>query len=1336
MNRITRTLAYEDAQQEQKIISQDEIAAIMEPVVILGDPGLGKSVLTQMLGEEPGMKYYRAGTFVRAAKPESLIAEGECIIIDGLDEIASTALGGGVEAVLKQLSAMGNPRFILSCREADWRGAADRVKIEDDYTAAPTLLHLQPFQRDDARAFLTDEFPTIDAVLVLDHLAKCGLEDIYKNPLTLRLLGEVAQESGELPNNRAELLNSACHVMLKEENPRHLNSTHVQRRDKDLLLAAGAICATQLLCDRIGIFNGAYAETMRGFVHVGEIAKLPFGEAVSDTLKNRLFQAEGEGRFTHIHRLIAEYLGAKWLAQCFDEGLSERRIFSLFQQGEGVPTSLRGLHAWTGHFSDALASRCIAADPYAVLRYGDADTLSVDQARALLIALEKLSEEDPYFRTEDWGQHPASGLMRVELKKEILSIISAPRRHTQLTMLLIEAMVGTKLAKEIASALDIMMFDQDRYFGERMSAFDAMRAADIVEDWEPVIHRLLAMGDADSARLAFNVLEDIGTHMVSIQTSVETVLAHIGLTVSQITNLRVSRISVAHLREGLFGELDTTQLRTLIDNIAAYARPLMRGADYSAKTSVADLVRRLAAQVLETDPAISPQQIWTWIGWIPGDEGNSDSMKKRLTEAFRKEPALRIGLIEHVLLTPCETNTWMAAHRLGDIHLGLYPTNEDLVGVLKALHARSTDHCAMNADMWRDIVRLGQSREGIADIVYDAAIETANGDPELLAALAEMTEVVVPQREIERAERKALAVAERQAINQSHRDAHTEGSHEVAAGNFHYLVHAAKCYLGRFMEFDHSAAPEARLREFLGDALAEQALAGFIAVLDRTDLPSATEIAEIRCEGKSWVAEEPMICGIAEMVRRGDPIDTIDREILAAVLMAWQRATVSNSEDHLNIGPALETVLFTSETETEEHFRASIEPQLDCRKVHPDELYRLTHDTRWAALAGRLAVDWLRAYPALPAYTQDDLMTCALENASLDTLRALVADGRATVHPDYETMLLWLSADYVVEFDKSRAMLEEAAADDPEFFWSIRNQAGTERRNLSSRLSIPQLVFIVEAFGLHWPKVERPSGVTSGDTNPWNATEFIERAIYAIANNPSPEATEALQSFINGPASSYVEKTRNALTLQRKVRRDNEYVAPTIEQFQAVMANALPESIDDMRAYFSDRIETVRERMQGSNTDMWEAYWEGARPKRENYCRNRLIEHISGQLPPSIRFEPEMHMPAQRRADIAAIRNSIGLPVEIKGQWHKDVWSASVDQLDANYTRDWHAKGRGVYIVIWFGSVTGKQIPKHPEGLDRPDTPQALQRMLVDRIPEARRSQIDVFVIDVTRGRY
>ena len=299
--------------------------------------------------------------------------------------------------------------------------------------------------------------------------------------------------------------------------------------------------------------------------------------------------------------------------------------------------------------------------------------------------------------------------------------------------------------------------------------------------------------------------------------------------------------------------------------------------------------------------------------------------------------------------------------------------------------------------------------------------------------------------------------------------------------------------------------------------------------------------------------------------------------------------------------------------------------------------------------------------------------------------------------------------------------------------WRIRDRLEEQHQVVMSHLSLPQLVFIVEAFAPHWPSVARPPRAVWGNRHPWAATVFIDRTIHEIASRPSPDATEALQRLIDGPALTYAPVARHALALQRKARRDFEYAAPDIADLQAVMADGLPETIDDMRAYLADRIETVQARIHHGNTDMWAVYWVDDQPRHEPFCRDRLVEQLSHELPRAIRIEPEGHMPGQRKADFVAMRNAIGLPVEIKGQWHREVWDAASDQLDAYYAREWRAQGRGVYIVLWFGNVPGKNLPGHPEGFDRPETPQALREMLIHRLPEARRLQIDVFVIDVTR---
>ena len=1330
--RIERTLTRERQDGGQSVFRQEGILSFRKPIVILGDPGLGKTVLTQWLGEQPGMKYVRAGTFVRAARPANSAAGIERIVVDGLDEIASAAPGGAVDAVLKQLSAIGNPPFVLSCRTADWLGAADRVKIEDDYGAAPVLLHLRPFTEDDARAFLSEEYPEIDSIGLLAHLARCGIESLYENPLTLRMFGEVARDDGPLPETRAQLFDRACRVMLREPNPHHHQDSHARRSEEELLLGAGAVCAAQLLCGRIGIFDGPHMETPEGYLNVVDVAEFPSARAANDALKVRLFQSEVENRFTHVHRVIAEYLGARWLARSFEGGVSEKRIFALFRRGEGIPTSLRGLHAWIAHFNEALARRCIAADPYAVLRYGDAETLSLDQARALLGALKRLSEYDPYFRAEDWGRHPVSGLLRTDLKDDVCAIIEPPRRHIQLTNLLLEAMAGTALAGALGETLDAIMFDGRRYVGERSAAAEALYAAGIRSDWEAVIRRLLGMNDPDSARLAFETLRRLGLFGVPDRTAIDTVLAYFGLP----SNLKPQEHR--YLPDDLFGDIDAQRLASWLDSLVETARPLMQEADFEAKWYVTRLVRRIAATVLEADPSVRPERIWNWIEWLDRHRAHDDDANKRLVAVFRDNGDLRAALLEYVLLTPCAKNTRMAGHLLFDTGLELHPTPEDVAGVLRALGARTGDG-SIDRETWRDLLLHGRTADGLPAAVRTTAVEVADGDVELLSILEEISESSAAEWEARRAEREAKKKAQREAVCRVHRHRLAERAEDVAAGDVHLLELPACIYLDRSValdahfHFEAEAAPEERLRAFLSDELAERVMSGFVAVLARDDLPSACKIVEVHCKNEYCVAEAPMICGVMEMVRRELALDRVERDTLAAAYMAWQRGPESDSSKPNSVASEMKTVLFRSDSDWEDFFRTSIEPQLDRNRNYPSDLTRLAYEPCFSGLAGHLSMEWLRRYPALNLHVQTELLACALMNAPRKEVRELVVDLRDRAHPDQATRLLWLSADYVVDLENRRSELAVAAAKHPELIWILRDRIVSGNGQRFDRLSIDQLEFIVESFGDHWSNVPRPTGVTTGDCNPSDASEFIRDITYAIASRPEPEATVVLQGLIAEHAPTYADMMKHALAIQLKGRRDRDYSAPTVGELRSAVTDGLPDSIDQMRAFFADRIEDLQKRIRGSNTDMWEAFWDGDRPRGENFCRNRTIEHISGHLPPSIRFEPERHMPRQKRADIAAIRNAIGLPVEIKGQWHRDVWNAACDQLDANYARDWQAEGRGAYIVLWFGDIAGKRLPRHPDGLKPPDTPKALGGMLVDRLPEERRFWIDVFVLDVTR---
>ncbi|HEV2188047.1 MAG TPA: hypothetical protein VGR70_12615, partial [Stellaceae bacterium] len=94
--------------------------------------------------------------------------------------------------------------------------------------------------------------------------------------------------------------------------------------------------------------------------------------------------------------------------------------------------------------------------------------------------------------------------------------------------------------------------------------------------------------------------------------------------------------------------------------------------------------------------------------------------------------------------------------------------------------------------------------------------------------------------------------------------------------------------------------------------------------------------------------------------------------------------------------------------------------------------------------------------------------------------------------------------------------------------------------------------------------------------------------------------------------------------------------------------------------------------------------------------------------------------------------NGMGLPVEIKGQWHREVWNAPSEQLIDLYTKDYRANGRGIYLVFWCGPVVGKNLRSHPDGISRPRTPEEMRQILLNRLDPSERFRVNVVMLDIS----
>ena len=85
--------------------------------------------------------------------------------------------------------------------------------------------------------------------------------------------------------------------------------------------------------------------------------------------------------------------------------------------------------------------------------------------------------------------------------------------------------------------------------------------------------------------------------------------------------------------------------------------------------------------------------------------------------------------------------------------------------------------------------------------------------------------------------------------------------------------------------------------------------------------------------------------------------------------------------------------------------------------------------------------------------------------------------------------------------------------------------------------------------------------------------------------------------------------------------------------------------------------------------------------------------------------------------------------VEVKGQWHAELFSAASDQLYNRYSCHPDADDQGIYLVLWFGPDVSVAGQKRNDIKSASDLQTAIEATLTDDL----KTRIDVFVLDLSR---
>lgn len=1330
---LARRLTSSDPAAETEQIDETALLQTRGGVIVLGEPGMGKSELMRELGRRSGTRPVSAIRFVNHRHSEQLVTPGAPLLIDALDEAMARREGDAIDAVLAQLEAAGCPDFVLSCRSREWqaRGVSNLAEV---YGQEPRVLSIEPFDRTEAKAFLAAHHGSVDAAKVLRHLDAHGLHDLYGNPLTLGLMGRVAETDQELPQSRAALFERVCELLWPEHDDDRQDGGLAQLTQPEALSAAGAICASLIFAGAETASDAGAAQVNHGDVRVAEIERLPGAAQARAVFSSKLFQSVGISRAKPLHRVIAEFLGARWLAEQAKTPRSGRRLLQQFHGSGSVPASLRGLHAWLAYHAPTLAEQVIAADPYGVLRYGETAALTTRQAECLFAALEALAADDPYFRSGDWDAKTAAGLMIPELADRIGAAIRSQDSNPHLRSLFVETLEGDKLAGALAVDLEGILLSRHRFFREREAAAKALVPHRSLDWWREAIETLRLEGGEDAPRLMRGLFRAID-HAVPDALVVETIFAEAGFLSSPLPRPSTPRSHTVRSYSGLAAYLEGDRLAAVLDLLADYAA-MVFGNDWQSANEIADLASRLIVKAID-QAVVTPAdgaRLWRWLGIFEHAQRYHRSPKEELEARLRDNTDLRRAAQAHGLYAERRRDTiWGAQMDLGHRSVSLSIHSGDALHFLEAMTGRDRRDETLRAE-WKDLVLIASGRDGVP-AVREASAGFIGNDPELTQFLDRQESPRRPSWEIRNEREEAKRARKERVERETGRRHYAKYREALRAGDLQLIRDPAQEYLGFFPKQPATKDGIERLRDWLGDDLVGDALVGFAAALHRDDLPTIEEIGESFAKGSTYYFSFVIVAALTEWHKTRD-LAELPADVLTKGLLLLEHSSGWGSDVDLDpLQAALEALVLPDDEARIAFARAMSEPALRARCEHVSGIYRLGHGDGWLDVGAKLAAEWLVAFPDLPATVEPDLIDCVLHAGARETLADLARAKATTVFRDHDHMLLWLAVDVVVRFDEVKDLVAGIGRKVPDFLWFLRNRVYHERRGSSAAISPAQMGWVVAEFRTVWPYVS----LMGGNSTSYNATEFLRGLIDRLANDSSPEAADAMAALRMAPDDTYSDYIRHMAAEQRQKRAEAQFSPLLPERLGAVLADGPPSNADDLKALVIEELTIAQNVLIGDDLDQIRDFWSDTGiPYDENRCRDRLAAIIGpGLARYGVQRITEADMPASKRADLAFAKDALQLPLEVKGQWHEDVWDAATGQLDAQYLIDWRSDERGMYCVLWFGDVpsaTGRRLKPPPDG-PAPTTAAAMRDMLIARIPEARRPLIDVVVIDLEAGR-
>ena len=1321
---------------DDKEFNESELLSVENKVIIiLAEPGAGKSCLLDSLSEQLGIRKSVANIFIHS-NPQQCSS----LTIDGFDELVKI----DSSTVVKALVMANQPsveRIILSSRSSEWyEGYTQHCR--DIFGEEPLLVYLKQFNEQEQKSLFLYHYPGQNVEKFLEDAASIELSPLLSNPLFLKLFSKSYVENNQCFENRHSAFKLAIEGLAKENNRGYSYDRNILPASKKIELVEDVF--TKLMLSGSEGVSLSDSASNRFYPH---IVTLNSDKNINQILSTQFFlPSDGIEQHRPVHRIVAEYCAGNYLAKrltSIDNPLSLLKILSIIAPNNIVRDELRGLFAWMTVLSEnqRIQDELIDLDPYAILSNGDPALLLPCSKKKLLSKLKVLNQEDPYFRRSDrWRSFSISGFFTDELIDELKSLLSPDNSDGDLQGLLLELLIDSPIVSKLTNELKSIVCNisvESRYeYNRRLAGKCLAKIKD--SNYREIWEYLIEARDNTSLAIVADMMTKSNTEFeIDDYIKFLRICSELYPTDYRIERVIGERFFIKRFIQKLSFALVIPLLNELSANLSCSCQ---RKYNCQCRVGISKIISMLLDRYFElVQEPWDPEKIWEWTKNLYFQ--NAVTKKESLSiKILSENDELRQNIIRIAFKNTFDDKSIHETrfYIFEQGHSGLNFQSQDYKYIIDL--AFDTD----NVELWSNFMAKHNfyGHKGANLLRQHMRMQALEKNAFLRVWYRNnIADKKSYKRNIYRDSRKKR-YRER---NKKQRNIRYKNIQYIQ--NNRPLIESGKHFdcLLKFSEII-LLEPNKIIEEFGDEKLVRNALYNCLDYI-QPNIPSLSKLAELQCQSKSLNLEFILYAACLEILKRDGALNSVSAEILTALRTNLSTYWLGvNSDDRDRLKQEVDRCLFSNPADAENFLRKYIEPQLACMECKSAQVNWLADDETFKFLQTTLPLEWLEGFPDMNFSAQKELLKLAIQFGDREKLKEIVqqyCEKLLNINPNLEEEDIkskrnfWFAHAFYLLNENYEIFWQELIKDVNSIFILEEHFGSFGDYTKWIMLSPVKIELILNAFIGKWEEVYLPTSYGSDSPDSEKAYRFLSELIGKLGDSYQDNPIPVLDRLLN---NSQYRNFYNSL----KSIRFNYLCKLAVQNFQMPTAdqvvNFLDEneiiSVENLRTVILEELQNYQKDLDGHDiTSKSIFYHDKINQNRvnENTATQRIADRLRIWLERyQVNLIREGYMKDDNRCDLVFSKLINGkrkiLPVEVKGQWHSELYSAFDSQLDRLYAIHPDADGQGIYLVLWFGKDE-MVANRRTHGINNA---KELYFDLQKHMSEELKKRLDVFVLDLS----